>query len=164
MMRPLARADFLTGVVLMALGLAAFAFSLDMPRFAERNINPYTVPGLVPGALGLIIAVLGAVLALRAARAGGWRLGSRATAVDRTGARQVGLTLVLTLGYAAGLVGRMPFWLATFLFVLAFVVAFEWPKGPAGRTRRLALAAAYAALLSAAVTYVFQEVFLVRLP
>ena len=72
----------------------------------------------------------------------------------------------LTLGYAAGLVGRLPFWLATWLFVAAFVALFEWPLATtgAGRLRRLAIALIYGALVSAAVSLVFQRIFLVRLP
>ena len=160
----MARADLLAGLAFLALGIGALALSLEMPRFEERNINPYTVPGLVPGALGLIIAILGAVLAGRSIRAGAFRPAAPGGPVDRTAARQVGLTLVLTLGYAGLLVGRLPFWLATFLFVLAFVVVFEWRAAASARLRRVAFAALYATLLSATVTYVFQEIFLVRLP
>lgn len=159
------RADFVTGIVLAVLGLVALLLSLDMPRFAERNINPWTVPGLVPAALGAIIGALGLLLALRAALRGGWRLGARGEGTATEGGwRRVGLTLLLTLGYAGGLVGRIPFWLATFFFGLAFVALFEWSEESTGRTRRILTAALYAALLAAAVTYVFQEIFLVRLP
>jgi putative tricarboxylic transport membrane protein len=157
------RADFVTGLAFALLGLAVVWASLEMPRFADRNINPYTVPGLVPGALGAIILVLGAALLVRAALAGGWRL-SGVSFPGGPGVRRLLMALILCLGYAAGLVGRMPFWLATFLFVAAFVVLLEWPQGKGRRWWRLALAMAYGAAISAAVTLVFQEVFLVRLP
>ena len=39
-----------------------------MPRFEERQINPYTVPGLVPGMIAAVITLLGALLTLRAIR------------------------------------------------------------------------------------------------
>lgn len=162
---PLVRADFVTGIALMAVGGLALTLSLDMPRFAERDINPYTVPGLVPAALGALILALGGVLTLRAARAGGWRLAEGwAGGGGDGGGRRLGLTLALTLTYAGGLVGRVPFWLATFLFAFAFVALFEWSGAREGRVRRLLTAMLYAALLAAAVTYVFQEIFLVRLP
>lgn len=161
------KADFVTGLAFVALGLAALAGALAMPRFEAVGANPYTVPGIVPGLLGGVIAVLGAVLALRAARAGGWRLGLDAAALRglaaNPGARRFGLAFALTLGYAGGLVGRAPYWLATGLFVFAFIAAFEWPLG-GDRRRILVTATVQAALVSAAVTLVFRYVFLVTLP
>jgi putative tricarboxylic transport membrane protein len=166
----MAKADFVTGLVLIALGIATVVASLAMPRFEELNVNPYTVPGLVPGALGVIVLILGAALFLRAARAGGWWLldGTAGEGSGRSdpGARNLALAVALCLSYAAGLVGRVPFWLATFLFVAVFVAAFEWPhaRSHAERLRRLAFAMAFAAVIAAAVSFVFQEIFLVRLP
>ena len=48
----------------------------------------------------------------------------------------------------------MPFWLATFLFVTAFVILFEWPLATdrADRARRLAFAPLLAAVIAAGVT------------
>jgi putative tricarboxylic transport membrane protein len=164
------KADFVTGLVLIALGIATVVESLRMPRFEDLNIEPYTVPGLVPGALGAVILLLGAILFLRAARAGGWRLRAGGAAPKTwsadPGSRRLALSLALCLGYAGLLVGRLPFWLATFTFVFAFVVLFEWPlaASPGERIRRLLIALVYALAVAAAVTLVFQEVFLVRLP
>ena len=163
------KADFVTGLVLIALGVATVVESLRMPRFAHLNIEPYTVPGLVPGALGAVILLLGAILFLRAARAGGWRLGAGGAARTWSadpGGRRLALALALCLGYAGLLVGRLPFWLATFAFVFGFVVLFEWPlaTAPRKRVRPLLTALVYAMAVAAAVTLVFQYVFLVRLP
>jgi len=163
------KADFVTGLMLIALGIAIVVASFEMPRFEELNVNPYTVPGLVPGALGAVILVLGAALFVRAARAGGWRLfqgaSGRAWHAD-AGTRNLLLAVALCLGYAGVLIGRLPFWLATFVFAALFVAAFEWPLARTGRehARRLAFALGFGALVSGAVTLVFQEVFLVRLP
>lgn len=164
------KADFVTGLVLIALGIATVIASLAMPRFEQLNVNPYTVPGLVPGALGVVILILGTALFVRAARAGGWRLiehaAGRGPSWSDPGTRNLALAIVLCLGYAAGLVGRMPFWLATFLFVAVFVAAFEWrrARSRSARLRRLAFAVVFAGVVAAAVTLVFQEIFLVRLP
>ncbi len=130
----LVKADFVTGIVLFALGGATLVESLRMPRFEELNVNPDTAPGLVPGVLGLVLLMLGAVLFLRAARAGGWRLGTRSAVAHSAdpGVHRLALCVALCLGYAAGLVGRLPFWLATFLFVAAFVALFEWPLAISG--------------------------------
>jgi Tripartite tricarboxylate transporter TctB family len=162
------KADFVAGLVFVLLGLAVVFASLEMPRFEERDADPYTVPGLVPGALGAIIFLLGTVLFVRAARAGGWRLSSPDATSRSTdpGVRRLALSIALCLTYAGGLIGTLPFWLATFLFITAFVVLFEWPLAAnrADRLRRLAIAPLLAAVIAAAVTLLFQDVFLVRLP
>ena len=162
------KADFITGLGLIALGIATVVESLRMPRFEQLHIEPYTMPGLVPGALGAVILLLGAALFLRAARAGGWRLGGGAGAAwaGDPGVRRLVLALALCLLYAAGLVGRLPFWLATFVFVAAFVALFEWPLAAAAgaRTRSLIVAVLFAAAVAAAVSLVFERIFLVRLP
>jgi len=69
------------------------------------------------------------------------------------------LVLALCFGYAVGLVGRVPFWLATFVFVSAFIAVFEYPS-----RRRMAAAPLYGIATALAVTYLFESVFLVRLP
>lgn len=164
------KADFVAGLAFVALGLAALIESLRMPRFEHLGINPYSVPGVVPGALGVVIALLGGILVVRAARAGGWRLGAEGTRLAglwRDGAaRRFTLALVLTLAYAVGLVGTVPFWLATGLFVFCFIAAFEWRPDATGsvRLRALAMAALEAIVVAAVVSLVFQEVFLVTLP
>jgi predicted transporter len=53
----------------------------------------------------------------------------------------------------------VPFWLATFLFVSAFIAVFEYPSW-----RRIAFAPLYGAGTGFLVTYLFETVFLVRLP
>jgi len=94
------------------------------------------------------------VLAVRASR--------RGIQAERSAAFTWGntpLVLVLCLGYAVGLVGRVPFWLATFVFVSAFIAVFEYPS-----RRRMAAAPLYGIATALAVTYLFESVFLVRLP
>ena len=168
--RPFARADLITGVVLLAFGLLVLAESYGMPRLEERRINPWTVPGLVPGMLGVIIAVLGGVLALRSAFAGAFRPRASLTAEEaaerRANARGLFLCGALCFLYAVGLVGRVPFWLATGLFVFAFIAVFEWRAGDGGRTRRnnLLAALAIAAASALVIPYFFEHIFLVRLP
>src|SRR5918995_6793456 len=96
------KADFITGLALIALGIATVAASLAMPRFAELNVEPYTAPGLVPGVLGLVILILGGALFVRAARAGGWRLLERVgerSSWSAPGLRNLALAALLCLGY-----------------------------------------------------------------
>lgn len=159
----MARADFFSALVLVALGCGALVEALRMPRFEAIGANPFSVPGLVPGVLGAVIAALGLVLLVRSVRQGGHRPAAAAALGDAGGAR-LWISLALTLGYAALLVGTLPFALATALFVFGFIALFEWPESAGRRVRRLLTAAVEAALVAGAVTYVFEEFFFVRLP
>jgi len=168
--RPLVRADLITGVILLVFGLAVLAESYGMPRLEERNINPWTAPGIVPGVLAIVIVILGAALALRSLAAGALRARSPLSEEEATEARAATVRLftcgALCLVYATVLVGRLPFWLATALFVFAFIVAFEWNSADNGATRlrRIGFAAAIAAATAIVIPYVFEYLFLVRLP
>jgi len=167
--RPLARADLVTGLVLAVLGMATAVESYRMPRLEERSIDPWTAPGIVPGMLGIIILVLGLALALRSVAAGALaaRVQEDVDLVERRAARfRFVLCLALCLVYAVGLVGHVPFWLGTALFVFTFIAAFEWRPGDTNRARaiKLAIAAAIAIATAVVVPFVFETLFLVRLP
>lgn len=162
------KADLVTSLLLIGLGLGAVIESWRMPRLEELAVNPYTVPGIVPGLLGAIIVLLGAILLARALRRGGWRLdaGGVLALLGRESARRLYLSLVLTFGYAAGLVGKIPYWLATVIFVFLFITLFEWKSAaaPGQRVKAIGIALVQAVAVAAAVTAVFQYLFLVRLP
>lgn len=159
------RADFITSLVLMCLGLGTLALSWRMPRFGGSGASVYSAPGLVPGMIGVAIALLGAILCVRAVLALRARAPREQEAPEQGWLRAFS-ALALCGFYALALVGRAPFWLATFLFVFAFIVGFElWDPEMRQRARhRLAAALIIAAAASAAVSYLFQEIFLVRLP
>ena len=173
--RSLIRADFITAVVLITLGLATLYGAWTMDRLEIRRIHPASAPGLVPGGLGLVIAICGALLLIRSIKLGGHLPlsgeGSFGHWLRSIEARRLALAVVLCLIYPLILVGWLPFWLATGLFVFAFIVAFEWspqdgeaPPSSARRRSILAWAAVQAVLVAVIVSIVFQEVFLVRLP
>ncbi len=166
-----ARADFIAAWLWVAFGLTVMIAAWRMDRLESQGASLYTAPGLVPGILGTVLLLFGLLLALRAARAGGWRLGGvRGSASSQAWARvtRVGGFLVLGLAYAAGLVGRggIPFWLATFAFVTVFLLLFDGARRrAAGQSMKgIAFAVTVGAATSFVVSYVFQEVFLVRLP
>ena len=161
-------ADLLTGIVMVVLGVLVVWWSWEMPRLEARRIHPLTVPGLVPGILGLALAFCGAVLAAPAWRAladaEGWRRFARLF-VSPEAARVV-VTAALALLFPLGLVGRLPFWAASALFVFLFIVVFErgFAASPRPWWRTLLTAALQAAIVGGLVTVVFQYGFLVRLP
>ena len=51
--RNMPKADFLASILLMAFGAWIIVQSYRMPRFEEFDANPFSVPGIVPGILGI---------------------------------------------------------------------------------------------------------------
>jgi Tripartite tricarboxylate transporter TctB family len=170
--RPAQPADVVFGLAWAVLGVAITVGSWRMDRLERQGVEPYAVPGLLPGLLGLLLLLFGLLLALR-----GWR-GRTVPAMETAPAEatvaagkaepwRAGLALLLTGGFVLGLLGRgPPFWLAGFLFVFLAIFLFELPERRArGTLPRGAVVAAVIAVVAAGLaTLVFQEVFLVRLP
>ena len=156
------KADLVTGVVLLALAAAVIYGGWSMDRLEIRRIHPASIPGLVPLGLGIALAIAAALLVIRAYRAPD--AGAEVTQ-DERGVR-LAVTLALCLLYALGLVGHVPYEVATGLFVFAFIAVFEWQEaGRAGRRlRSVATALIQAVLVAAVVSLAFEKLFLVRLP
>lgn len=159
------RADLFTAAVLLAFGLGVLGLAFAMPRFAEQSQTGLTAPGIVPGFYGIVIAGLSVLLGLRAIRRGALHDPvQHAPALGSGDARQLGMAAALGILYAGVMVGTLPFWLASALFVFAFTTAFEWERGPLGRPRRIVEAALLGLCTGLVVSLVFERVFLVRLP
>lgn len=139
----MAKADFLSSVVFFVLGIYMISEGLQMPG-AGGFIEEGGEPGRVPILLGAIIASFAAILLVRSISMGGHRL----RGLGATGsANRVGLVrgIATTIGcslYAVGLVGaqfagwRMPYSLATGLFVFVFIAGFEWQDAAEAGARR----------------------------
>ena len=155
------RADFWFSILLSAFGGAIVVESWRMPRLENLGVDPMSAPGLTPGLLGLVLTGLGLMLFVRSLRA-------RKTSLQGDGTEASGgwyrflVTLVLCLVYALLLLGRLPFWAATGLFVFSFVLTFTWQRHSLLRVG--ASAAALAVAVAVSVTLLFEQVFLVRLP
>lgn len=159
------RGDLWFSLVLTALALAVLVESWRMPRLEDLGVHPMSAPGLTPGLIGLVLLVLGLLLLLRSLRerraAAARGEAGPAPAVRGEGARAL-LAVLLCLVYALGLLGRLPFAWATGLFVFAFVAAFGFERARPWRT--LGGAAAMAVFTAVAVSLLFEQLFLVRLP
>ena len=153
--------DPIFGAGWIVLGAAILAVSWNMDRLEAQNINPWSVPGLLPGVLGVLMMLFGAALAARSPTA------QTGDAPVAPGVR-TGLALVLCIGFAGGLLGHgLPFWLTAAGFMFVAILAFRWLDREPGEPRlgRLALGSAAIALgASGAISLLFQEVFLIRLP
>jgi Tripartite tricarboxylate transporter TctB family len=163
------RGDFLSAIGWMALGIAILTGSVMMDRLEKQDINPYTIPGLLPGLLGIAMTILGALLAARSWRPGLFASMANSPTVDRAEAKRLLLVLGLCLAFGVGLVGHgLPFWLAAAIFVTAAILLLQRRQEKSdGRTltlRRFITAAAIGLGAGIAITIVFQEIFLVRLP
>ena len=156
-------ADRATSVVLAALGIGMAVGGFTMDRLEIRQIHPASIPGLVPMILGVLMVICAALL-FASSRGGAERLDAPFMADGST--RNIGLTLALTLFYALVLVGWLPFFWATALFISAFALVFHWPAegGGAARLRATAICVALGVLSSWAISALFSEGFLVRLP
>jgi hypothetical protein len=176
------RSDLVTGGIWVVMGVAITLGSWRMDRLESQGVHWFTAPGLVPGVLGVLITIAALAIVLRALRHQAPRpLGPMATAsaaegsayaadehdaVPAFGPRAV-LTLVLCIGFAAGLVGRgIPFWVAaaTYLFLHIFLLQLPERRARGEVSKGALIAAAIGIGASLAISYIFQEVFLVRLP
>jgi putative tricarboxylic transport membrane protein len=162
-----ARADLLTALVLVVLGAVIFYFSFTMDRLEVRRIHPLTIPGLVPMGLSLGLVLCGGLLALRSRRLAapeGWR--ALGAVLYSDAARRVWAILALAFFYTLVLVGWLSFWAASALFIFAFIALFELVLAAERRPLLPSLLWALAVALTGgiAVHYVFQQLFLVRLP
>ena len=161
------RADLITAIVLVVFGLTVTYFSWTMDRLEVRRIHPATIPGLVPLFLGIGLTFCGGLLGLRSARldvkGGGAALIRLLVSWQ---AVRVLAVLGLALVYTLGLVGRLPFWLATAIFVFSFIAVFETVLAdrPGSLPRTLIWALVVALGAGFGIHYVFGEIFLVRLP
>jgi len=162
------RTDLWTAAVFLAAGLAIIYASWRMPTYREQLGQIYTAPGLVPALYGGVIVLLGLWLALRSVGRGALRAGAGGRPAPREGYSSMRLAgaAALCLLFAVGMVGRLPFWMATAMFVFLFILLFEWRGGQAWRERArpIVTAALTAAGTGIAVVLVFERVFLVRLP
>lgn len=162
----MARVDLIAAAIFIALGGAVAYLSWIMPRLENRGVHPLTVPGLVPGMLGLLLAICGVIVLVRALRSpkSPWR--AFLSGLAGTESLRVAVVALLVLVYTLGLVDRVPFWAATFLFVFAFILTFEIYLTDARKPllKSLPWATAIAAGTAIAVTLVFERAFLVRLP
>ena len=160
--RPSARADLYGGAFWIALGAIITIASWRMDRLERLGVSFFTAPGLLPGILGAIMVVCGVILALRSLPDALGEKQRPPLLLNRDTLQRVGLTLLLCLGFAIGLVGHgVPFWLAATIYLFAQIALLEYPE----RGRRAFLRAALIAPLAAGtIALLFQNVFLVRLP
>jgi hypothetical protein len=166
----LPRSDLKDAVGWIAFGIAVLVGSITMGRLEQQNINPVTVPGLLPGLLGIAMILLGGVLAVRSVGRGALAQSlPAATPHRREERKRVAIAALLCCGYGVVLVGHgIPFWLASSIYIAASILVFQRLSADPAERRLTAAAWARALVIAVAasvVTWVvFERLFLVRLP
>ncbi len=164
------RADFLGGLGWIALGVAVLAGSLMMDRLERQDINPYTIPGLLPGLLGLLLILLGTLMAVRSWARGALRSDTAPTpTAGMASHKRIAMAVALCVIYSAVLVGHgLPFWAGSSLFVFVTILTLQSEaRRAAGQrltARKLATTAVIALGAGIIISVTFQQIFLVRLP
>lgn len=159
-------ADFVSGIVWLLLAIGIVTVSWRMDRLEHLQVSVYSAPGLLTGVLGIAIAIMGAILMLRSLRAGALYQ----IELPRFKLREQWRILsggALCLVFAGWVVGSgVPFWLAAALFIAIFVFVFQFEDRRNNDTlpRGALFAAIYGLICGVVIQYVFQELFLVRLP
>ena len=167
--RAFAARDLRGALAWVVFGLAVLVLSIRMDRLEAQHINPYTVPGLLPGLLGIVMLGLGVLLGIRSWRRGGRFVRGPQFAMSGESARRLALVIGLIVAYTVVLLGRgLPFWLGATIYVTASIILLQAPQRAAeGRglsAREVIVALAIGLASGWIITWVFQDAFLVRLP
>lgn len=159
--RVMRKADLVFGTILAGVAAYFLRESLLMPW---EGLGGTMQGGLVtsPGALPAVISA--AILFLSASLVGSaWRGGARITREDLEKAvcvlrspesKRIIIMMLIIIGYVFGLIGRLPFDWATFIYLAVFMLVFKAAKWP------------YVLLISAASAWIISFCFgtLVEIP
>lgn len=154
----------------VVLGVAIAVGGWRMDRLERMNIEPWSAPGLLPGVLGVLIALFGALLAWRERHPQPTEGGAPPTPDDGAGHGGLGraaAVLVLAVGWTLAALGRgLPFLATSSVLVAAWIALLRWDEWRASGTlvRGLGKAVTIAVLACTAIALLFEDVFLVRLP
>ena len=159
------RDELLSAGVFAAAGAAILIASLRMDRLTDRGIEVWSVPGLTPGVIGALMILLSLVLGWQAVREPA-QAGDDEPPVPGA-MRRGGLALLLCVVFAGVTLGHgTPFVIEGAVFIFVFTMLFSWGEWrAAGRVARgLLQTLAVAVCASAFISWLFESVFLVRLP
>ncbi|HSV55929.1 MAG TPA: tripartite tricarboxylate transporter TctB family protein, partial [Magnetospirillaceae bacterium] len=128
--RSMTKADLFTSIFLLVFAAAVTTISLRMPTMTERGASIFSGPGVVPAIIGAILFLLGVALLVRSLKRGALDMSAPGSVTppaveNRAPWARIARTLTLCLIYVI-LMGRVWFPLLSFLFVLSFILVFEY--------------------------------------
>lgn len=169
------RGDGLSAAGWAAFGTWLLVASWRMDRLQSQGVAPWSAPGIAPAVVGALIVVFALALAAQA-----WR--TPADEAEPTGApmapggqpgsglgpgQRTAVAALLCLAFAGFSLGRgLPFVFEAGAFILVFTAIFRWSEWRARQriARGLAITALIAAGAALGIAWLFESVFLVRLP
>ena len=177
------RSEYLSAAVWAAFGLVVVIASWRIDRLENLSINPWSVPGLTPGVVGVLMILLAIALALQARRQAPDEVPEVAAipvmpegladSPDTVGAGAPGsmgrtvLAGALCVLFAGVSLGHgLPFMIEGAVFLFIFITVFSWSQWRAeeGVARGLLLTLVISVAAAALISWLFESVFLVRLP
>ena len=175
------RAEVLGAAVWALAGGAIALASWRMDRLDTLAINPWSAPGLTPGVIGVLIVGFALALAWQAlhpgadadadaaddAGAGADAPGPAGAAAPAGSARRTFVAALFCVLFAGLSLGHgLPFVIEGSVFVFAFTAAFSWSAWRAQQRIARGLVQTFAVALVACglIAWLFESVFLVRLP
>lgn len=152
--------DFVSSIVMLVLAVYVLVESYKIYMKAGKLM--YLSPGLIPMMLGAILLVLSVVLLASSLKEGGagarigeFKAWAKEMKEDKNTMRMF-IGVVLMGLYTFVMLGMLPFWLATFLFMLLLMYFLE-----AGSLVKIVL---ISVLVTGLVIFLFQVCFRVPLP
>jgi len=153
------KADFIMGLILMAISLLIIVESLRIPSFEKDWGGYYAAPGFVPLILGITLFVMSLVLFVRAVKKQGYKIIPGREALKnfvRSGrVHRWCLAMIYVFSFFF-LLGQIYFYLAAFLVLFAYMATFGEQK--------LYISLIISVVASALIYLVFTRIFLVPLP
>ena len=160
------RDELLNAGVFGVLGAVILVASWRMDRLTDRGIDAWSVPGLTPGVIGALMVVMALALAWQAMRAPQAPVLDAEPAGPGSTPRTLAAIVMCVLFAGITLGHGLPFVVEGAVFIFVFTALFSWREWHAERRigRGLAQTLAVAVLASAFISWLFESVFLVRLP
>ncbi len=159
--------DYLVAAAWAVFGVVVLVASWRIERLENLGINPWSVPGLTPGVVGMLIILLALALAWQARRQAPSPQEAPVPAAASGGWGRTLVAAVLCVLFAGVALGRgLSFVAEGAAFIFIFTTAFSWTQWQAEKRllRGLATALAVALAASLLISWLFESVFLVRLP
>jgi hypothetical protein len=169
----LRKADFVSGICLILLGLAVLYGASRMPMkgtYGGVSNVWYVSPAILPIMIGVLLIIFSAGILLRAVKEGGHKeiisyfWAKLKGLPGNTEIRRIFIIWVWSSVYIFVMLGRINFFLATFLYLSPLMLIFYRPGGASLKVKHVAFIIILCAILPIVVGYLFNKYLFVPLP